>query len=91
MTAILVAVLVAAFRQRDGLSDLDRLLILWAIPAWTVATFQTGISLYRSQATLLPLILLAHRLPRPVLYTLVVLAAAVTVVMTKLFVDSTLV
>jgi hypothetical protein len=52
--------------------------------------FQTNVSLYRSEAALLPAVLLARRLPPPFLFVLAGCAAALTVVMTLLFVDSTL-
>ena len=76
--------------RRRELQHVDRLLLLWLAPAWILAMFQTNVSLYRSEAALLPAVLLARRLPPPFLFVLVGCAAALTVVMTLLFVDSTL-
>jgi len=90
VTVILVAALAWAVRNRGRLGQADLLVLLWAIPTWVLANLQTHVSLYRSEAALLPLALLARRLPTPFLYTLVALAALLTVAMTTLYVDSTL-
>jgi hypothetical protein len=90
VTVLLAAVVVAAFVRRRELEHIDRLLLLWLAPASILAMFQTNVSLYRSEAALLPAVLLARRLPPPFLFVLAGCAAALTVVMTLLFVDSTL-
>ena len=90
LVAVLLVAVVATLVRRRRLEQVDRLLLLWVAVAWILATVQTSVSLYRSEATLLPAVVLARRLPTQFLFALVAGAAALTVVMTLLFVETTL-
>jgi hypothetical protein len=90
LAAIVAAVGVAAIR-RGRLDRLDTLLVLWALATWAVPLSQTNVSIQRSQAALLPLAILATRLPRPLLAPAVVAAVPLAVAMEKLFLEGVLV
>jgi hypothetical protein len=85
VTAALVAVLAHALLRRRSLDRLDRLIIFWAVVTWAVPLSLAAVSFQRSQAALLPLAVILRRLPRPVLYALVLAAVAVAVAMEKLY------
>lgn len=91
VTFALLAVLAHAVARRRSLDRLDVLLLLWAIATWVFPLMQANLSVQRSQAALLPLALLAQRLPKPLLFTLVAVAAAVALAMEKLFLQGVLV
>jgi hypothetical protein len=89
VTAVIVALLVQAWRRRPAQTEL--LVLLWGVVAWLVPLSQSYVSLQRSQAALLPLAVLLPRLPRPVVIALAVAAIAVAVAMEKLFLDGKIV
>lgn len=91
VTVALACVLGHAAARRRSLGRLDGLLLLWGVATWALPLAQANVSLQRSQAGLLPLAVLVARLPRPLLYALVVAAAAVAVAMEKLFLDGRIV
>jgi hypothetical protein len=91
VTLVLLSVLAHAVVRRRTLGRLDGLLLLWAIAIWAIPLMQANLSLQRSQAALLPLALLVYRLPKPLIFTLAVAAAAVAVAMEKLFLQGALV
>lgn len=82
---VLACVLVEALLHRRGLQRLDVLLLLWAIVTWVVPHAEANLSLYRSQAALLPLALLLRRLPSGLVLVLATAAIAVSVPMEILF------
>jgi hypothetical protein len=69
---------------RRGLTRLDALMGIWAVAFWAFPLAQGNVALYRSQATLLPLAVLA-RLPGPAVYLMAGAAAWLTIPMTTLF------
>jgi hypothetical protein len=77
VTTALLLVFVYSFLRLPSLDRLGILLLLWALATWALPMAQTGVSLPRSQATLLPLAVLVARLPAPL--TLVLAAAAVAI------------
>jgi hypothetical protein len=91
VTVTLASVAVVVAMRRSPLERLDLLLLVWALPAWLLVNLEAGISVYRAEATLLPVAVLARRLPPPLLYGLVVWAVIVLVWMTGLLLNRTLV
>jgi len=88
---LLVSVAVSAAVRRDSLDRLETLVLLWAAVTWVFPLMQANLSQQRGQAALLPLALLARRLPRALLITLVIASAAVAIMMEKLFLHGVLV
>jgi hypothetical protein len=85
LTVVLATVLVDLAIRWRAAPRLDRLLALWAVVTWAVPLTQANLSLWRSQAALLPLALLVGRLPRALAAAAVVAAAGVAVPMALLF------
>jgi hypothetical protein len=85
-----LAVMGAARRWR-ALTAIDGLLLLWAAFYFVLPLTQDNVSLYRSQATLLPLALVLLRLPPPLLFVLVGAALWLTVPMAQLFLTGKLI
>lgn len=90
VTTVLALVLVHALIRRRSLDRVDALLLLWAVAAWALPLSQSMVSVDRGQAVLLPLAVLVARLPAPVAWALALTAAAIAVVMEKLFLDGLL-
>jgi hypothetical protein len=88
---VLVAVAGSAVVHRRSLDRLDTLVMLWAVATWLFPLTQANLSQQRSQAALLPLTLLARRLPPVLLVALVIAAAVIAVMMEKLFLQGVLV
>jgi hypothetical protein len=79
-----------AARSRRA-SRLDALVALWAVATWLLIEGQANLSVYRAEATLLPLAVLLRRLPLPLLALLCAVAVWLLVPMTELFVRSRIV
>jgi hypothetical protein len=90
LAAVAAAVLVAAARRRR-VDRLDALVLVWALATWAVPLSQTNVSILRSQAALLPIAVLAPRLPRFVLLAALAGTIVLAVVMEKLFLQGVLV
>jgi hypothetical protein len=88
---VLLAVAVSAAVRRNSLDRLETLVLLWAVATWLFPLTQANLSQQRSQAALLPLALLARRLPPALLITLVIASIAVAIMMEKLFLHGVLV
>jgi len=91
VSAVLLAVLLQLGLRRREAMRLDGLIALWAVVAWTLPLTATHLSIWRSQAALLPLAVLARRLPRPLAIAFAVCAAAVAVPVALLYFDGRLV
>ena len=82
---VLACVLVELALHRTTVTQTDVLVALWAFVAWLVPNIETNLTLNRSQAALLPLAVLVHRLPRPLLAAIAVVAIWLSVPMTELY------
>jgi cbb3-type cytochrome oxidase subunit 3 len=89
LMAVLAAVAWAARRRR--VTRLDVLVVIWSVAFWAFPLTQAHVSLYRSQAALLPLAILVARLPVVLIYVIAGAAAWLTVPMTILFLQAKLV
>jgi hypothetical protein len=87
VTCVMVAVLVAALLRRRTLDRSELLVVVWAIVAWVVPLSANYLSLQRSQAALVPVVVLFRRLPRPLVYVFAAAAVVVGILMEKLFLD----
>ncbi|HUZ15554.1 MAG TPA: hypothetical protein VMU72_05180 [Gaiellaceae bacterium] len=92
LQALLVAlvlglVLVELIVRRETATRLDVLVALWLVASWLFVHSKSGVSVYRSEITILPAALLVRRLPRPL--AVLVLGAAVwlTVYITRHYVE----
>jgi hypothetical protein len=89
VTLWVAALLVAAARARgasDRAGDAPLLLVLYTAAFWLFPLLLgTGVSLYRSEAALLPSVLLARDLPRPVVAGFVAAMALLAWPMAALF------
>ena len=85
-----LAVLAATIAARRTLAEGDAALAIFTALAWAGPLLLGGISLYRSDAALLPSLALARRLPRPVLAVFVLAAAPVAFEVGRLFFDNAL-
>jgi hypothetical protein len=74
---ILVAVVVHYLARIRKATRIDHLLVLWALVTWAFPATQANVSLWRSNAALMPLAVLVARLPRPLLTVAVCAAAAI--------------
>jgi hypothetical protein len=90
VTLVLIAVLVHLFVRRAAATRLDLLLVIWALITWAFPLTQANVSLYRSQAALLPLALLVRWLPAPLLFLVAGAALWLSVPMGQLFLQSKL-
>ena len=88
---VLGLVLVELVVRRATATRLDVLVALWLVAAWLAVHSEAGISIYRSQETILPAALLVRRLPRPLAALVLGAAVWVTVDMARLFVEGRLV
>jgi hypothetical protein len=91
VTCVMVAVLVVAVLRRRTLEHWELLVLLWAVVTWIVPLSQNYLSLQRSQAALLPVVVLFRRLPRPLVLLFTAAAVVVGVLMEKLFLDGKIV
>jgi hypothetical protein len=91
VTCVMVAVLVVAFLRRRVLERWELLVLLWAVVSWIVPLGANYLSLQRSQAALLPVVVLFRRLPRPLVFAFAAAAVVVGVVMEKHFLDGKIV
>jgi hypothetical protein len=82
--ALLIVVIYAVFRQAT-FGQTERLILFWALVSWVVPLSQGALSIQRSQAALLPLAILLRRLPRPLLFALVLGAVLAALAMENLF------
>jgi hypothetical protein len=90
ITIVLVLVLAHVVVRRRAWTRLDLLLVIWAVITWAFPLTQANVSLYRSQAALLPLALLVRFLPEPLLYLVTGAALWLSVPMAQLFLQSKL-
>jgi len=90
VTVALACVLVSLVLRRPRVERAELLVAVWTLATWLLANIESGVSIYRAEATLLPAAILVRRLPVPVVYGLVALAAGVLVWMTGLFLNLTL-
>jgi hypothetical protein len=91
VAAVLLCVLVDLGRRRRTAPRADWLIAAWAVVTWLLPHAQANLSVYRSQAALLPLALLVRRLPPVLLVAVVVVAVGLSVPMIQLFLDGKLV
>jgi hypothetical protein len=82
VVACCVAAVAVAWRR---VGQIEVLIALWVVLAWALPHAETGVSLYRSEAALLPAALLLRRLPRPLALLFAAAAVALAVPMAKLF------
>lgn len=80
----------AVVLRRASARPLDWLLAIYVLVFWLVPMGQSGISVYRGDALLVPLGLLVARLPGRVAWTLVAAAAAIAGAMTLAFLQGVL-
>jgi hypothetical protein len=88
---VLACVLVELAVRRASATRADVLVGLWAALTWTVPNLETNLSIYRSQAALLPLSLLVRRLPRPMIAVAIAVAVWLSISMTQLFLHGRLI
>lgn len=91
VTCVMVAVLVVAVLRRRTLERWELLVLVWAVVTWIVPLSQNYLSVQRSQAALLPIVVLFRRLPRPLVLVFAATAGVVGVLMEKLFLDGKIV
>ncbi len=89
--ALLLCLLVHAWRRRASLPALDGLLLLWGCLAWLIPELWESVSVYRGEAALMPLALLVGRLPRGLALAFAAAAFLLIVPMELLFERSLLV
>jgi hypothetical protein len=91
VTFVLASVLVELSLRRFRVPAGDLLLALWVSGAWLLPHLQANVSVYRSEAALLPMAPLLRRLPRPLLATVAAAAIVLAVPMARGFVRRQLV
>jgi hypothetical protein len=89
-TLLLLVVIVRSLRRRVGVASSDALVLLWALATWALPLSQSGVSVQRGQATLLPLAILVARLPVRLAWPIALAAAGLAVWMEHHFLDRTL-
>jgi len=82
---VVVFCVAAVVVRRRRATRTDALIAIWAVITWVLPHAETGVSLYRSEAALLPIALLLPRLPRPLALLFAATAVALAVPMAKLF------
>ena len=87
--AVLLAVVAQTALRRRG-SQVDLLLVVWALVTWAFPLTQANVSYWRSEAALAPLAILVARLPRAVLVPAVAAFVVVSVPLAWLFFDNRL-
>jgi hypothetical protein len=90
-TATIAAAAYVLVWRRDRVTRLDALAAAFATGVWLVPLSQTGISVYRANAAMLPAAALLRHLSRPLRWAFVVAAVALAVPMSVLFFDGRLV
>lgn len=90
VSAVLLLLVVHAALRWRRLTQLDGMLLIFAVVIWAFPLTQGHVSIYRSQAALLPVALLVRHLPRPLLFVACASALWLTVPMTQLFVQTRL-
>jgi hypothetical protein len=80
-----VAVVIATILNRHRLVDGDLALAVFTVCAWVAPLLLGGVSLYRSDAALLPALALARRLPRVMIASFVVVATPLAFEISRLF------
>jgi hypothetical protein len=91
VSAVLLAALVQLAVRRREATRLDGLIALWAVTAWVLPLTAAHLSIWRSEAALLPLALLVGRMPRPVSIGFAAAAAVVAVPVAVLYLHGRLV
>ncbi|MGH9224688.1 MAG: hypothetical protein ACRD2W_13130 [Acidimicrobiales bacterium] len=87
---VLLAVVVTVATRRAARTRLHLLLVVWAVITWAFPLTQGNLSPARAHAALLPLALLVRELPPPLLYAIVVVATALSLPMTALYLQGKL-
>ena len=82
VAAVLVAVLARLAWHR---SRTELLLAGWALTAWALPLTQANVSVWRSEAALVPMAPLVARLPAPLAWTIVAIAAVLAVALAVLY------
>jgi hypothetical protein len=90
VTLAVALALAVAVRERHRLAAGEALVAVWLVPAWVVANFQTNVTTYRAEGTLLPAVVLLAKLPRPIAVAFGVAAACVSVPIALLFIRNIL-
>ena len=85
VTFVLLLVLAALRHQRKTLAPVETLVGVWAAAAWILPHMTTNLSVYRSEAALLPIAIVIWRLSRPLLNLLVPVTMLLSIVMAELF------
>lgn len=91
VTALLVAVGIHLVRRRAAADPLEWLLLATAAALWIVPISQHNVGLYRTAATLVPLVPLVARLPGPLAAVSAALAVALSIPLTELFLSGAIV
>jgi hypothetical protein len=90
-TATVAAAAYVLVRRRDRVTRLDVLAAAFATGVWLVPLAQTGISVYRANAAMLPAAGLLRHLSRPLQWAFALAAIALVVPLSVLFFDGKLV
>ena len=85
VTFVLLCVLIALRLQRKSIAPVETLVGVWAVAAWILPHVTTNLSVYRSEAALLPIAIVTWRLSRPLLALLVPVTMLLSIVMADLF------
>ncbi len=85
VTFVLVCVLVELIARHRTATRLDWLVALWAIATWVMALVQTGVSIWRGEAALLPIAILVRRLPAALAISITLAAFLVMLAITRLY------
>jgi hypothetical protein len=91
VTALLVIVAVHLWRRRAGAEPVEWLLLGAAVALWVVPMGQENVGLYRTAATLVPLVPLVARLPAPLLALACASAVALAAPLTVMFLRASIV
>lgn len=90
-TAVVLAVVVTAWRRRREAEPFDRLLVLWALAFWLAPLTQSVVAYYRTDALLVPALAALVRAPIAAVLAFAAAGAVVAAGMTVAFMQGVLV
>lgn len=90
-TILVVAAVVVTFGRRRAATPADWLLVLYALAFWLIPLAQNTVAYYRTDALLIPVVVLVARLPRAAVAALAAVATVVSAGMTVAFMQGVLV